>query len=425
MTEEKYVVATECYWRIPRPGLGWMLAGLAVSWRYALETGRTLVIDWRDTLYLSDSRRNLFAELFETDGKLGAVTVKYAGLDAVLLPEPYLVAAPENAFLQECLSAWNDVDQPTVFFGDWLPLEDFYNTSSYARMFHDLKVKQPYRRIIEQFKQENYAGRTMLGLHVRHGNGELEDYPRVGKICESSEQFIAALRAAIARYKTADAGVFLSTDSTAVVDALKSSTRGLITRTQWRPELNRGNSLHLAADSPDDEAVNAGNALIDMYLLAATDTVLLAMMGNQYRSNFANLAWQLAKGTGKTFKEMRSVWIEDELVLRFHTPGASMSVSMIPARVKWARFMELHGNFYVSLAERPQGFVLNDSLALILGLCNGKRTVAGIIEHIGDCYGPSNEIQRDVLSGIDMLTIRGIVMLFSNDDISLAETSAL
>ena len=170
-------------------GLGDGLVSLVSAWRYARDTGRTLVIDWRRSCYCDDPEQNLFARLFEPLTELAGVSVRLAPVE---LPEPrwpIREASPgpsheqphdqwlrgleqDEAERREAVAmikAGRDVEWPTVHFDGCLPV--LPEPRLCRRALEGLTPRSDVLEAVEYFARRHFAERPVVGVHVRHGNG--------------------------------------------------------------------------------------------------------------------------------------------------------------------------------------------------------------------------------------------------------------
>jgi hypothetical protein len=139
----------------------------------------------------------------------------------------------------------------------------------------ELRVKEPFATELRRFRDEHFNGHAVMGLHVRHGNGERGDFVEKRRVIADLDRYLRAAAKAAGGVKRTlglpSIRTFLCTDSDLVVERARPLIPDLVTRAQWRPTVGTGGSIHLGAACPDGEVTNAANALIDMYLLASSD----------------------------------------------------------------------------------------------------------------------------------------------------------
>ena len=92
-----------------------------------------------------------------------------------------------------------------------------------------------------------------------------------------TEKFVAKLKAMILKEGKRFKGnydVFLSTDSTVMINAFKKAMPSVIVRKKWLPPPGAGPVHKLALALAPNPEKSAADALIDMYLLSFCDVLL-------------------------------------------------------------------------------------------------------------------------------------------------------
>jgi hypothetical protein len=152
-----------------------------------MQTGRTLVIDWRGSRFSGDPIHNAFAEFFEPIDHAAGVPViaddRAAGLayplpiypnkwnsENVYSPAHQPHTADEILAINELVNAGRDHPAPTVIFNQHIhPLPD----KRLLRPLLDcLRFRKSVTERADAFADRYLAGRKVFGIHVRHGNGE-------------------------------------------------------------------------------------------------------------------------------------------------------------------------------------------------------------------------------------------------------------
>lgn len=310
-SEERYVVCADI--NDIYSGLGCCLLVLGPCWKYALRTGRTLVIDWRGNPYTRmEPDKNLFSRLFEPPdpSEIGVRCISDDSVNDLRLPQPVL--GPSQAFRQESgavhrfpaaglgtrdmrriIAGCLDVEFPTVMPSlvttfvvarslgpmgrKWPPMFSFREG---RRLYGSLRVRPRLATLISDFERAHFADRPVIGVHVRHGNGEGEyrDHFRNREI-QGFDGFIESMVGKIRRCAARRFGrkftVFLCTDSDEVVAAMRPSFDSLVSLQIWRPPPGEGVDFDQAFKRADGGEQAATDALIDMQLLAKCDVVLM------------------------------------------------------------------------------------------------------------------------------------------------------
>jgi hypothetical protein len=269
-------------------GLGDCMVSLIAAWRYARDTNRVLVADWRHSVYLHDGWENAFAKFFKPVEILAGVPFVCSGeVSRVRFPEPCYPpcwtsrrihrrlfrsdsdlerASTEMAAM---IRDRTDREEPTVVLdacmANALPPDD-----EAREMVDCLRPLAVHQARIDAFRSAEFAGRRMVGIHVRHGNGGnimlhgkywADEMGAVRRCTEAVKAAMAALGP--------DCGVFLCTDSPVIEDLFRAMYPHLITRPKGFAPAGAG-ELH----DPRFATRGAADALIEMYLLAACDVVV-------------------------------------------------------------------------------------------------------------------------------------------------------
>ena len=308
---EKYIVCADI--NDLYSGLGCCLFVLAPCWKYALKTGRTLIIDWRGNPYTrTNPENNLFSLLFEQPdpSEIGVTCIVDNSINHLQLPQPIL--GPAEAISQESgivdklpvggldlnnmrkiIANCVDVDFPTVmpsiattfFLASEFGPKGLHGASVFSfkeaqRLYKSLKIRTQWATIVSEFYQAHMADKPVIGVHVRHGNGEgkFRDHFQPREI-KNEREFIKSLVDRIRRYAATRFGknytVFLCTDSDDVVNSMESSFPSFVSRRIWRPAPGEGIDFDQAYKRADGGLGVAVDALVDMQLLAKCDVVLM------------------------------------------------------------------------------------------------------------------------------------------------------
>jgi hypothetical protein len=268
-------------------GLGDRIICLCAAWRFARNTQRTLLADWRYSAYAPAATENLFPLCFEPQPVLAGVP--FIGDDSVArvrLPRPRYPAIWEDETLRQLpflrpkatvltdrdtavklIRSGNDLAAPTVVFDACI--NDGIISWAEARSF--LAALRPAAQAaahVVAFRETHLRPGPTIGLHVRHGNGGITGHARYW---ESFDEAIARCQRAveIARDRIGhDAIVLLCTDSSDVQGALVERIPGVI----WRNKVFRRSGegeLHLWREA----CLGRDDALVEL-LLAECDALI-------------------------------------------------------------------------------------------------------------------------------------------------------
>lgn len=279
-------------------GLGNRILCLLSAGLLARITGRRLVVDWRDPLYTRDGR-NAFPELFtgrlvvpleelpDTDSVAPALWRGRLDTSANDRRRELVGPAHFDAFSWEpfCVDL-ERVDRPervlvfTSFFEQVEPLRRFLSgadaalrrlsTSALLRRLwdEDLSLAPDLQARVADVRRGALGGPT-VGVHVRASDLRTRD---------------AAIERAVARIVARRPGsaIFLASDNRDVVERYRRRFPRVVTTPKWYPP--PGEPMHDHPDRPDG-LQGAGDALVDLHLLAACDDLVI-----DSRSAFGRLA---------------------------------------------------------------------------------------------------------------------------------------
>ena len=141
------------------------------------------------------------------------------------------------------IKAGRDVEWPTVHFNGCLPV--LPEPRLCRRVLEGLTPKSDVLEAVEYFARRHFAGRPVVGVHVRHGNGgdimaHAKYWDSIHEPIESCVRTIRELEARLGRRSV----IFLCTDSIDVLQAISSEVDRVVERE--KPFLPSGEGdLHL------------------------------------------------------------------------------------------------------------------------------------------------------------------------------------
>jgi hypothetical protein len=242
-------------------GLGSIMMQLLLCIKFAKITNRKLIIHWTHDLY-SKENNEIFEKLF-------------------LEPKSENIHLLENDKLSFYPKCWND----TNIKWSWLKLKRETKFKPEDTSFDFLKdidedviiigkkiiglnidkkdILLNFKPVPEiQDKIDTFYDlnlKNLVGVHFRHGNGELDNLRHIDKFDEYFDEI------------GDEKEIFLCTDSTYVLDKFKEKY-SVISYPKWYPEINKG-AMHKCTKCPD-KFKNVENALIDMYLLSKCHKII-------------------------------------------------------------------------------------------------------------------------------------------------------
>ncbi|BAF89809.1 nodulation protein Z [Azorhizobium caulinodans ORS 571] len=270
-----------------RTGLGDCLWSLAAAWSYARHTRRSLVVDWSESCYSADPNINLFPVLFDNINDIGGVSVHYVSRTSSLALESSVIPAwwrlpvkqrgtrsdaqifRERDELRNLFFSRRDADAAAVICDCclmWCCDEDL------EREFYDhLIVNQYVRQEVDRVYAERFLGNVVIGVHIRHGNGEdILDHDRYWCEENAAMNLVAhKIREERRKFPFRSTKIFLCTDSPAVSEWFRREMPGLFATEKEFRQRGEGelHSAHFGLGG-------AVAALVDMQLLSRCDVLI-------------------------------------------------------------------------------------------------------------------------------------------------------
>ncbi len=275
MAEGRYLIHKSSF------GLGHMFRELGAAALYAQLSGRKLVIDWRNTAYFGfEPSENIYPHVIKRAGKgrqrVDIVTVtdelqEVQDTNSRTFPdirwcewspetEAELYQIIRDSVGAQIIPILNDMAKGRK--AD--PFEDYdfvwgaREFCGYARLrkwdaqsrmrlrefFQDVEFVDPIHRLADEFIQREITGQNVIGVHVRHGNGEQGDFVAKGRVISDDEAYVDGLLHRLNQWgKAAFEGSFrilVCTDAPIIRDMFATKCRHSIHRQQWLPEANAG-----------------------------------------------------------------------------------------------------------------------------------------------------------------------------------------
>jgi hypothetical protein len=250
-------------------GLGSNIATLLAAKKLAEITNRTLYVDWRDTMY-SDGIVNYYSELFNDNNQ-----------DIQLSHFDNMTFFPEM---------WSTIGHKTMIEDitknyDKNLLNKLFNPSYHQlvttdadviiicnRIYHKnipeesrwtiMKSMKPSQPIVDSLNTINLDQIVKIGIHYRHGNGELKGIRNVDLI---TEYFYVCDKILT---KEPLAFLFVCTDNKDILHKFQHKYKGrVLSIDKWYPQANIGGRMHGHPDCPSP-IENAKNAMKDIYMLS-------------------------------------------------------------------------------------------------------------------------------------------------------------
>lgn len=233
---------------------------------YAKRTSRTLVIDWRNSLYLSDRSMNAFPSLFKKVKQVEGVNVICDESVATLAYSSPVVALKSWDYQRyvALLKSGEDLEEPTLL--NTRTMHVFPPVGLQRRFLSALRPHDDVQRRIEEFRREEFHRSAVIGVHFRHGNGERLSAARSPLLEDSSERIARScqeISMRIGKRLGQHCRIFVCTDSPEAEECLKSRLPSVLTFAKRFREAGAG-QLH----SRFLGLASAKDAQVEMFLLA-------------------------------------------------------------------------------------------------------------------------------------------------------------
>ncbi len=279
-------------------GIGNRVFAVATGILYAQLSGRQLVVDWRDGSY-SNTGENLFFRYFDcpvaqsvevlpvTDSVYPAIWKNqlHRSLGS-LRNELGLIGYQDMSFDVSRLDYEEDIivlaaythkikQMRPLFVGEVRHLAKLDNREILQRALQsNLCLKENICAQVEEF-QKGYFADYMIGIHIRYSDMKVP----LSEVEATLESVVRAVQSKHGNFK-----IFLATDSKDVLSSFKEMFPDLLISTnKWFS--SSGKRLHQNSQECQDLVQNGIEALVDLYLLAACDSLVFAS-----RSSFGLLA---------------------------------------------------------------------------------------------------------------------------------------
>lgn len=295
-------------------GLGDNLFATAHAWYYAKKTGRSLVINWSPSMYLSEKSANAFPFFFEVPEEIEGVPIiveprvnsfKRIVRRLPLIPYRYFFPAllaesvhkkfrkKTPAFLLGIMEKRRNWSLDLIKNGTDVRYETMIFNSHYGFLheetqpfFKALKLRKEFQMLVDQFSARNFTGKKVIGLHIKYYDKTMPQSNHTQHWIDPQESLNlikTRIEKIISGIGEADYIIYLSTDSPIVEDFLKKHFTNLVSYDKnFKIEYTQSQHLKLT-----DEAVTA--ALVEMFLLGKSDILYRFPPSKSWFSHYGSL----------------------------------------------------------------------------------------------------------------------------------------
>ncbi len=224
-------------------GLGDRIAGLMGAIDYAHTTGRRLVVLWQGATYTRVHEDvNGFPVSFESTGRLGDVELFAPDRKDQPTWKTALDVADNHPELCRAILNGEDVETEAVIFRHPFSAGMFCCRECKREPLARLKPSEPVRVMMDAFLEKHFTGKPVIGLAIRHGNGE----PLRGGREYDDEALVDKAVHAVGRARKAmgqDCPVFVAADNWKTIKAFHNYIEGSFNLNKFVPAENQG-ALH-------------------------------------------------------------------------------------------------------------------------------------------------------------------------------------
>lgn len=254
----KHVVVTRKH-----TGLGSDLVSVAGAIHFARLTDRDVVIDWRSSVYLRDKKENLFPLLFEIKDEVEGVGIHVwdNGLSDKHLSGP-LTRCKDWSFEKYHLEMLGPPRQVSASVIVERPMHHLPNIADQAGIFQCISPLPHIRDRIDSYCEREFRSRKVIGVHLRHGNGEKLGHQRDELAARSVGMLSDSIITRIRQVWGEDVKIFVCSDSNEFREDLCG---------KWPDSCHYGSRVGTARNGPihrpDGGLTNAEDAVAEMWLL--------------------------------------------------------------------------------------------------------------------------------------------------------------
>lgn len=268
-----------------RAGLGNRMLSALTGILYARLSGRKLLVDWSDPIYSSDGS-NVFHSFFkcplfspadrlpETDsvipnvwrGRLNessiAMQERYGGIADSQIWRKFSIDLTKLDYQEDVAVMWTFIEKIDLLRGHFRgAYEELSRASTEAILRESLReyliLRPEIRERVDRFKIERFDRKT-VGVHIRYTDHQA-----------SLWTIIKRLNALLKREPGLQ--IFLATDNIQIKNMFEENYSSVISTPHWYPPAG----LRLHGKSHPNQAESGVEALVDLYLLAECDYLII------------------------------------------------------------------------------------------------------------------------------------------------------
>lgn len=253
-------------------GIGSDLISVVGAIQYAKKTGRDVIIDWRKSRYLKDPTQNLFPRVFEIPENIGGVGVRVADddFDDSCLESPLeLFSSKTQSFEEyhaEMLRKARPVNHSVIVTR---PMHHLPEPCVQRQWLAEIKPTKKVLNAIECFYRTRMKDHQVIGVHIRHGNGEVLGEGRDQFVSHAVDAIVADCIGCLDGVRSPGTRLLVCTDCLELRESFASKTDNVIYYDSRLGNIG-GGPIHTS----DYDLQGAEDAVVEMWLLARCQNLL-------------------------------------------------------------------------------------------------------------------------------------------------------
>lgn len=281
-TFTKHVVVTR-----KNTGLGSDLISIVGAIEYAKKTDREVVIDWRSSQYLKKRNVNLFPLLFQIPQEIDGVRVHSwdETFSDKKLPQP-LAPCKKWSFEDYHLEMTKGPEPKNASAIIERPMHHLPDVTAQKRILSCFNPQPAIMEMIGSFDRQEFQGHRVIGVHLRHGNGERLGQKRDDLTANPVERLVDMTVERILNVWESNMKVFVCTDSQEFRDSFSKTWSDTCHFDSKIGTAGRG-PIHLSCGA----IKNAEDAVAEMWLLARCQGIVY---NPSWFSHYARIAGEFA-----------------------------------------------------------------------------------------------------------------------------------
>lgn len=257
-----------------------------------------IYVDWRHDSY-SNNDKNMFDSFFKHSNiqiikkdfysEKNLYYPKYWNNDNIN-KQTKLCKNIKNVLLDTDKFEKNKDKFDTIVIINKFTIKGFYDWFS---NIEKIQLKPKISKIVDKYTKSKFDGKYIIGVHYRHGNGELKNK----RLVDVQNEYYKKIDEILENIKTKNYIIFISSDNLRIIyDFINKYNKKAIYYYKWYPMCDNGGTLHNNKYCPD-QYKNIKDAIIDMHILSKVHSLVCPS-----NSWFSKLAIHFSKIKQKVHK---------------------------------------------------------------------------------------------------------------------------